>query len=197
MTRTGSSQTDGPVASTDQVDDAADARSAHGGATLKEAAREFLSQRRIAVVGVSRDSQQPANLIYRRLRDAGHEVFAVNPNAAEVEGDLSYPAASAVAGGLDGAVIVTPPEEAIHVIEDCANAGVPRVWLHRGIGPGSTSPEAVERATELGLQVIPGGCPNMFGETSDLGHRCMCAALTATHKIPSRVPYDCAVLEQD
>lgn len=196
MTRTGSSQTDGPVVANQHADDAADSRSAAQGATLKEAAREFLSQRRIAVVGVSRDSQQPANLIYRRLRDAGHEVFAVNPNAAEVEGDLAYPAASAVAGGVDGVVIVTPPEEAIHVIEDCANAGVRRIWLHRGLGPGSTSPEAVARATELGMQVIPAGCPNMFGDTSDLGHRCMCAALTATHKIPTRVPYDCAVLQQ-
>lgn len=193
MTSTGSSQTDGPIV---PADDVAGARTSREGATLKEAAREFLSQRRIAVVGVSRDAQQPANLIYRRLRDAGHEVFAVNPNAAEVEGDLSYPAVSAVAGGVDGVVIVTPPEEAIHVIEDAANAGVQRVWLHRGIGQGSTSPEAVDRARALGMQVIPAGCPNMFGETSDLGHRCMCAALTATHKIPSRVPYDCAVLQQ-
>lgn len=162
---------------------------------LRVAALEFLAQRRIAVVGVSRDPQQPANLIYRRLRDAGHEVFAVNPNAAELEGDLAYPAASAVAGGVDGVVIVTPPEEAIHVIDDCANAGVRRVWLHRGLGPGSTSPEAVARARQLGMQVIPGGCPNMFGATSDVGHRCMCTALKATHRIPAQVPYDCAALD--
>jgi predicted CoA-binding protein len=42
--------------------------------SLKQAADEFLSQHRIAVAGVSRDSKQPANLIYRRLRDTGHDV---------------------------------------------------------------------------------------------------------------------------
>ena len=47
-------------------------------------------QTRIAVAGVSRDSKQPANLIYRRLRATGHEVFAVDPNADEVEGDVCY-----------------------------------------------------------------------------------------------------------
>jgi predicted CoA-binding protein len=41
--------------------------------TLREAADEFLAQRRIAVAGVSRDTKQPANLVYRRLRDTGHE----------------------------------------------------------------------------------------------------------------------------
>jgi CoA binding domain len=51
--------------------------------TLDEAANEFLARRRIAVAGVSRDTKQPANLIYRRLRDTGHEVFAVNPSAEE------------------------------------------------------------------------------------------------------------------
>ena len=54
--------------------------------SLREAADEFLAQRRIAVAGVSRDTKQPANLIYRRLRGAGYETFAVNPNADEVEG---------------------------------------------------------------------------------------------------------------
>ena len=44
------------------------------------AAEQFLSQRRIAVTGVSRSpNNHGANVVYRRLRDRGHEVFAVNP----------------------------------------------------------------------------------------------------------------------
>jgi len=172
-----------------------DQRTSGAQSTLKEAAAEFLAQKRIAVVGVSRDEKQPANLIYRRLRDAGHEVFAVNPNAAEVEGDLSYPSVATIGGGVDAAVIVTPPEGTIQVLEDCAAVGIKRVWLHRGMGPGSTSPEAVARGRELGLQVIPAGCPNMFGDTSDLGHKCMCTVLTAGHKIPRKIDYDCSALE--
>ena len=154
---------------------------------LRNAAEEFLAQPRIAVAGVSRDSKQPANLIYRRLRDAGHEVFAVNPNAEEVEGDTCYAAVTEIPDGVDGVVVVTPPEASAAVVEDCALSGVPRVWLHRGIGPGSLSADAVEACHAHGIAVIPGGCPNMFGATSDPGHRGMLHVLQVTGKVPRRI----------
>ncbi|HLK43463.1 MAG TPA: CoA-binding protein [Thermoleophilia bacterium] len=155
--------------------------------TLREAAEEFLAQRRIAVAGVSRDGRHSANLIYRRLRDSGHEVFAVNPNTVEVEGDRCYPSVTAIPGGVDGVVIVTPADASLGVATDCATAQVPRVWLHRGIGPGSSSEEAVAYCHEHGITAIPGGCPCMFGDTADPGHRCMRAMLTVTGKIPRAV----------
>jgi predicted CoA-binding protein len=155
--------------------------------SLREAAEEFLAQKRIAVAGVSRDSKQPANLIYRRLRATGHETFGVNPNAETVEGDRCFASVRDVPGPLDGVVIVTTPEVALDVARDCAAAGVPRVWLHRGIGPGSTSPEAVAYCQEHGIHVIAGGCPNMFGATSDPGHKCMAAVLRLTGKLPRTV----------
>jgi len=55
-------------------------------ATLAEAAKDFLAQKRLAIVGVSRDSRQPANFNFRKLRDADYEVFPVNPQAALIEG---------------------------------------------------------------------------------------------------------------
>lgn len=154
---------------------------------MREAAEEFLAQRRIAVAGVSRDPKQAANLIYRRLRSAGYEVYAVNPNADEVEGDRCYPTVAAIGTAVDGVVVVTTPEVAAGLAEDCAQAGVPRAWLHRGIGPGSVSDAAVTAFRERGIAVISGGCPNMFGATADVGHRCMCAVLKLTGKIPRRV----------
>jgi predicted CoA-binding protein len=155
--------------------------------TLREAAEEFLAQPRIAVAGVSRDSRQPANLIYRRLRQTGHTVFAINPHAEEVEGDRCYPDVGAIPSELDGVVVVTTPAVARDIAADCVAAHVPRVWLHRGLGPGSLSEAAVALCQEHGIAVIPGGCPNMFGETSDFGHRCMCAMLKLSGKIPRHV----------
>ena len=111
---------------------------------LREAAEEFLAQPRIAVAGVSRDTKQPANLIYRRLRDTGHEVFAVNPKTDAVEGDHCFESVSAIPGGVDGVVIATPASAALDVATDCASVGVPRIWLHRGVGPGSSSDAAVD-----------------------------------------------------
>jgi predicted CoA-binding protein len=156
--------------------------------TLRQAADDFLAQKRIAVAGVSRDGKQPANLIYRRLRSTGHEVFAVNPNATAVEGDPCYAAVKDIPGGVDGVVVVTTPEAAEDVVADCAEAGVPRVWLHRGMGPGSSSEAAVGYCVEHGISVIPGGCPCMFGSTSDPGHRCMRVMLKVAGKLPRSTP---------
>ena len=156
-------------------------------ATLRQAADEFLAQRRIAVAGVSRDAKQPANLIYRRLRDTGHEVFAVNPNAEQVEGARSYASVSAIPGGVDGVVIATPAGAALDIATDCAAARVPRVWLHRGVGPGSSSDAAVAYCHEHGISAIPGGCPCMFGDTADTGHRCLLAMLRLAGKVPRTV----------
>jgi predicted CoA-binding protein len=157
--------------------------------TLRDAAEEFLSHRRIAVAGVSRDPEQPANIIFRRLRDSGHEVYAINPNIDTVEDAPCYASVTALPVRVDGVVIVTAPEVAPAIVEDCAVAGIARVWLHRGMGRGSSSEEAVEIARERGIAVIPGGCPNMFGATSDVGHRCMRTCLSACHRIPREFPY--------
>jgi uncharacterized protein len=155
--------------------------------TLRQAADEFLAQQRIAVAGVSRDGKLPANLIYRRLRDTGHEVFAVNPNADEVEGDHCYASVTAIPGGVDGVVIATPRDAALAVATDCAAAHVPRVWLHRGVGPGSSSDTAVAYCHEHGITTIPGGCPCMFGATADTGHKCLLVMLRLTAKVPRKV----------
>ena len=154
---------------------------------LREAAEEFLSHRRIAVAGVSRDEKQAANLIYRRLRDNGYEVFPVNPRAAEVEGDPCFASVVDIPGGVDGVVVVTPADAAVAVVADCVTAGVPRVWLHKGMGPSSVSEDAVALCHEHGIDVIPGACPNMFGALSDPGHRGMLRMMQLTGAAPRRI----------
>ena len=155
--------------------------------TLRQAADEFLAQRRIAVAGVSRDGKQSANLIYRRLRETGHEVLAVNPQAEQVEGDRCYASVSAIPGRVDGVVIAAPASAALDIATDCAAVGVPRVWLHRGVGPGSSSDAAVAYCHEHGISAIPAGCPCMFGATADTGHKCLLAMLRLTGKLPRAV----------
>ena len=135
--------------------------------------QEFLDGRRYAVAGVSRDAKQPANAIYRRLREAGFEVAATNPRTSEVEGDPCYPDLGSVPGHLDGVVIATTPDAAAEVIRAAAERGVKRVWMHRSFGKGSVSPEAARWGREQGMQVIEGGCPMMFCEPVDPAHRCI------------------------
>ena len=151
---------------------------------LKRAASEFLALDPIAVVGVSRDPSSPANLIYRKLKETGHRVFAVNPKAREVEGDRCYANLATLPAPVEGVVIVTPPEAAAAVVDDCAAVGVRSVWMHRSFGHGSVSREAVDRCRRHGISVIPGGCPMMHCAPVDRGHACMRAVLRLTGKLP-------------
>jgi len=153
-------------------------------ATLKEATEEFLARKRIAVAGVSRSSGQAANLVYRRLRDRGHTVFAVNPNAETVEGDRCYADLKSIPDGVDAVVVATTPTVAERVVEECVELGIERVWLHRSFGTGSVSEKALAYGRAHGVQVIAGGCPCMFGHTADPGHRLMRGILTLTRGLP-------------
>jgi predicted CoA-binding protein len=140
--------------------------------SIAEAASVFLASTRIAVTGVSRHPQNHgSNAVYRRLRDRGYEVFAVNPNASEVEGDRSYPDLRSIPGGIQAVVIATRPELAIDTIRECVDLGIEQVWMHRGSGVGSVSASAAEYGRQHGITVIDGGCPLMFAPTADIGHR--------------------------
>jgi uncharacterized protein len=156
---------------------------------IKQAASEFLAGRRVAVTGVSREpNSHGSNVVYKRLRERGYEVFAVNPNADEVEGDRSYHDPRSIPGGVDGVVIATRPEIAEATMRECAELGIEHVWMHKGPGPGSVSPTAAEYGRRQGINVIDGGCPCMFGPTADPGHKAMRVVLTLTRSVPRQIP---------
>lgn len=155
--------------------------------TLIEAVEDFLAQKRIAVAGVSRSGQDAANGIYRKLRDAGYEVYPTNPNADEVEGVKCYPDLKSIPGGVDGVVISTHPQITDQVVGECVELGIPRVWMHRSFGEGSVSETAVAFCRENGITVIPGGCPLMFCDPVDFGHKCMRWFLNLTGGLPKKV----------
>jgi predicted CoA-binding protein len=155
---------------------------------IKEAASEFLAQRRVAVTGVSRHPKSHgSNVVYRRLRERGYEVFAVNPNADEIEGDRCYPDLGSIPGGVDAVVIGTRPETAETTMRECIDLGIKRVWMHRSFGAGSVSEAAVECGRERGVTVIDGGCPLMFEPTADLGHKAMRFVFTLNGNVPKDV----------
>src|SRR5579859_5025891 len=107
--------------------------------TLQLAAKDFLAQRRIAVAGVSETRALPGNSIYKRFKDRGYQVFAVNPHAETVEGEKCYPDLNSIPGGVDGVVIVTRPDVTESIVRQCPGAGVPRVWIHRSMAHGSSA----------------------------------------------------------
>ena len=156
--------------------------------TVKEAAAAFLSNKRIAVTGVSRTPQgHGSNAVYNRLRERGYEVFAVNPNADQVEGDRCYHKLRDIPGGVDAVVIATKPEAAEATMRECAELGITQTWMHRSFGQGSVCDEATVYGREHGITVIDGGCPLMFEPTADFGHKIMRFVFTRKGKVPQVV----------
>lgn len=156
---------------------------------MKDATAEFLADKRVAVTGVSRKAaSHGANVVYQRLRQRGYQVFPVNPNADEVEGDHCYHDLRSIPGGVDWVVIGTRPETAIATVHECEELGITRVWMHQPpFGPGSVSESAAVYGREHGITVIDGGCPCMFDPTADPGHKMMRAIGRINGTVPKRV----------
>jgi uncharacterized protein len=155
---------------------------------IKDAAAEFLANKRVAVTGVSRTPRDHgSNIVYKRLGERGYEVFAVNPNADEVEGDVCYQDLKSIPGGVDAVVIGTRPDTAEETMRECAELGIAHVWMHRAFGSGSVSEAAADYGRQHGIAVIAGGCPLMFAPTSDPGHRAMRFICTLTGSVPRQV----------
>lgn len=153
-------------------------------AQLPKPVADFLDNHTLAVAGVSRDSGQPANLIYRKLKSSGHEVFAVNPNATQVEGDTCYANLRAIPTKVGGVVIVTSPDVSVQIVRECGELGIRYVWFHRSFGQGSVSDEAVLECKRLGIHCVVGGCPMMYCAPVDFGHRCMKWILAVQDRVP-------------
>ena len=155
---------------------------------IVEAARDFLAKKRIAVTGVSRHAEDHgSNTVYKRLRERGYQVFAINPNADRVEGDVAYHDLKSIPGGVEAVVIGTRPETADSTLRECVDLGIKHVWMHRSVGTGSVSNSATAYGREHGITVIPGGCPLMFDPVSDGGHKAMKFWFTLTGVVPREV----------
>jgi predicted CoA-binding protein len=151
----------------------------------RAAVADFLAQKAIVVVGVTREKEGPANGIYQKLRSTGHTVIPVNPNTDTFRDAPCYPSVRDVMDPVDGVVIVTRPEVTERVVDDCIARGVPRIWIHNMLGTdvrfgrgvsrstSSASPDAVMRARAAGITVIAGGCPLQHIPPVDPFHRCI------------------------
>ena len=124
----------------------------------KAAVDTFISQRTLAVVGVSRGGKKFGNAIYRELKKKGYRVLAVHPEATQVEGDPAYPSLAALPEAVGGVVICIPPAQAEQVVREAAAAGIRRIWLQQG----AESEAAVRMGQEKGLDVVAGECILMF-----------------------------------
>jgi uncharacterized protein len=139
-------------------------------AKIDELVKDFLAQKKIAVVGVSDKRETGCNMSYKRFKEGGYQVFAINPRINTFDGDPCYPDLKSLPEKPDAVFILANPKVTDMVVQQCVDLGVKHVWMHcmMGTKPGlvssmsSVSPEAVRMCRENGITVIPGTCPNQF-----------------------------------
>ena len=149
-------------------------------AKIDNLVRDFLAQKKIAVVGVSDKRETGCNLAYKKFKENGYKVYAVNPRISIFEGAPCYPDLKSIPDKPDAIFILTNPKVTVEIVRQCVDLGIKHIWMHcmMGTKPGlaasmtSVSREAVEMCRENGIAVIPGSCPNQFLKP-DFGHAMM------------------------
>ncbi len=147
---------------------------------LKSLVQDFLSQKTIAVVGVSDRRDTGSNANYRKFKQHGYHVFAINPRMKTFDGDPCYPDLKSLPQKPDGVFILANPGITDRIVQECVELGIPRVWMHclmgtkpgLGIGNTSVSSAALDLCRQHNIAVIPGSCPMQF-LAPDVGHRMM------------------------
>lgn len=123
---------------------------------------DFLAQKRIAMVGVSRNPKDFSVDLFQEFRKRGYDMVPVNPNAHEVLGLPCFAHVQEIQPPVDAALLMTMGEVTDAVVSDCASAGIRRIWMYRAGGKGAVTEKALAFCREHGIQVVPGQCPFMF-----------------------------------
>ncbi len=137
---------------------------------MRELIQDFLSQKRIAIVGVTRDEKGWGRTLYNTFKKRGYDTYAINP-ARALPGIQCYARLQDLPMRVDGVVLAVPPDVTEKVVRDIAALGIKRVWMHRGVGTGAVSEEAIQFCKEKNIGVIYGVCPLMYMKNAGFGHR--------------------------
>lgn len=135
-----------------------------------ETVENFLAQKRIAMVGISRDPKDFSVLLFEEFRRRGYDMVPVNPGVPELHGQPCFARVQDIQPGVDAAILMTSPTVTEYVVRDCAEAGIRLVWMYSAGGPGATTESAIEFCDAHNIQVVPGECPFMFWPDSGAGH---------------------------
>ncbi len=128
---------------------------------------EFLSQRKLALVGVSRSGKKFGNAIMKELKTKGYGIYPVHRQATTIDGQPCWPSLLGLPESVGGVIVVVPPRETEAVVRDAAKAGIARVWMLQG----SESAQAIAYCEQNGIQVVHGECILMFAEPAAFLHR--------------------------
>jgi uncharacterized protein len=139
--------------------------------SIRDEIEEFLKQKRVALVGVSRNEKDFTRDLFREFVKRGYDAVPVNPSSEAIDGRPCFHRVQDISPPVDGVLLLTAPKQTEAVVLDCAEAGVPRIWMYRAVGAGAVSKAAIGFCKSKGIRVIPGYCPHMFWPDAAFFHR--------------------------
>ena len=121
---------------------------------MENLVKDFLKQKKFAVVGSFRNESKYAYKILKTLIKKGYEAYPVNPRVSDVEGLECYKSISDIPFNIDVVNVVTPPLVTETIVKQCRKKSIKRVWLQ----PGAESEAAIKFCHDNNIDVIHGLC---------------------------------------
>jgi predicted CoA-binding protein len=129
---------------------------------------DFLAQRTLAIVGVSRtDKNKFGNAAFKDLKEKGYKMYIVHPSGEVIEGAQSFTSLKALPEQVGGVLVVVPPVEAEKVVREAHEVGISRIWLQQG----AESKDAIQYCQDNGMSVVYGKCIMMFAQPMKFMHK--------------------------
>ncbi len=132
---------------------------------------KFLDLKRIAFVGISSNEKDFSRMIYNELVKREYEVVPVNPKIDDIDGVKVFASIKDIEPAVEGVFIITAPSTAEKIVQECIEANIKNIWLHRGVGKGSVNEKVLALCKDNGVEVVPGYCPFMFLPGTGFGHK--------------------------
>ena len=129
---------------------------------MKATIEQFVRDQNLALIGVSRDPRKFGNALLKELSKKGYRVYPVHPDLKEVEGTKCFASLDELPERVKNLLLVVQPQAAEEIIRKINPDKIRRIWLHKGMGKGSSSPQAIRESKEKGIEVVYGFCPMMF-----------------------------------
>lgn len=127
---------------------------------MNQTIQDFVSSKRIAVIGISKSDAKFGNSIYRELKEKGYDLVPVHPTMEKFDNDQCYHSIHEIEPAVEAVLINVKNEKVKSILDDAHKAGVKKIWLQQG----SESPETVQYGESLGMKIVSGGCIMMYAE---------------------------------
>jgi len=126
----------------------------------KKQIEQFLSSRKIAIAGVSRDPKKFGAVVMKELRQKGFDVYPINPNCEVIHGDPCFPSVTALPPDIRNLLVLTPKAQTFQVVKEAVGKGITNIWVQQM----SDTREAVDLLSQSNVNAITRQCILMWAE---------------------------------